>query len=56
MLTARVHHRDSDQRNLGANRLRSVTAQIAHRGADVSRAGQTVDQHLAIVLVDSRVG
>jgi hypothetical protein len=34
----------------GQNAFQSVTAQIAHRGASVSRAGSTYDQHFAVAL------
>jgi SecDF, P1 head subdomain len=37
----------------GAERFRSVTAQVARRGATLSRAGETLEQHFAVALVGS---
>ncbi|HWD76371.1 MAG TPA: protein translocase subunit SecD [Solirubrobacteraceae bacterium] len=34
----------------GASRFQSVTGQIAHRGANVSLGGRTLDQHFAVAL------
>jgi SecD/SecF fusion protein len=34
----------------GQNAFQRVTAQIAHRGANLSTAGQTIDQHFAVAL------
>ncbi len=35
----------------GAERFQSVTAQVARRGASLSHAGQTLEQHFAVALV-----
>jgi SecD/SecF fusion protein len=37
----------------GAERFRSVTAEVAHRGATLSHAGETLEQHFAVALVGS---
>jgi hypothetical protein len=40
----------SVSRGAGQNAFQRVTAQIAHRGANLSTAGQMYDQHFAVAL------